>query len=160
MIFKRKGKKGFTLIETLIYSMLVSLIIGGILVSIYEMIQGSVTLNARIVAEEEVNFIFRKISWAMAGAYDINSPGAGDIDTALSIDKTGFPDNPIVFDLDSGNLRISRAGQAPVVLNNEGVTVSSIAFEHLPSGSGKPEGVKVTLFVESQSYQTTIYLRK
>ncbi len=151
---------GFTLIETLIYALLVAFITSGVLVSIYQIIQGSSTLNSRIVAEEETNFIFRKIAWALAGAYDINSPGTGDIGTTLSVDKENFSDNPIVFDLDSGNLRIKRGDEGAVILNNEQVTINNATFEHLASSGDKPEGIKVNIFVDNQAYETTIYLRK
>ena len=155
-----KQKKGFTLIETLIYAILVAFIISGVLISVYQMIQGSATLNTRIVAEEEVNFIFRKIVWALAGAYDINSPGTGDTGTTLSVDKENFSDNPIVLDLNSGNLRIKRGGEEAVILNNEHVAISNATFEHLASSGDKPGGIKVNIFVDNQAYETTIYLRK
>ena len=155
-----KQKKGFTLIETLIYAILVAFIISGVLISVYQMIQGSATLNTRIVAEEEVNFIFRKIVWALAGAYNINSPGAGDTGTTLSVDKENFSDNPIVFALDSGNLSIKRDDEDPVILNNENVAIQNIIFEHLASVGDKPEGIKINLFVDNQAYETTIYLRR
>ena len=155
-----KQKKGFTLIETLIYAILVATIISGVLISVYQMIQGSATLNTRIVAEEEVNFIFRKIVWALAGAYDINSPGTGDTGTTLSVDKENFSDNPIVLDLNSGNLRIKRGGEEAVILNNEHVAISNATFEHLASSGDKPGGIKVNIFVDNQAYETTIYLRK
>ena len=155
-----KQKKGFTLIETLIYAILVAFIISGVLISVYQMIQGSATLNTRIVAEEEVNFIFRKIVWALAGAYDINSPETGDTGTTLSVDKENFSDNPIVLDLNSGNLRIKRGGEEAVILNNEHVAISNATFEHLASSGDKPGGIKVNIFVDNQAYETTIYLRK
>lgn len=153
-------EKGFTLIETLIYAVLVAIIIGGILVAIYQIIQGASTLRTRIVAEEETNFIFRKIAWALAGAFDINSPGGGGTGTTLSVDKKNFPDNPIVFNLDSGNLTVKRGGGETTLLNNDNIIVSNVAFKHLPAGGDKPEGVKISVLVDDQPYETTIYLRK
>ena len=60
-------QKGFTLIETLIYIALFSIILTGILLTAYQIIDGSEKTRQKVILEEEANFLMRKFSWATAG---------------------------------------------------------------------------------------------
>ena len=105
---KLKIIRGFTLIETIIYIALFSIIISLVIGAVYQIIQGSEDLQKNIVAEAEAHFLMRKTEWALAGVSAINSPASGLTGATLSVDKVNYSQNPIVLDLDSGSLRIKR----------------------------------------------------
>src|SRR3989338_5692599 len=83
-----KGGAGFTLLETLIYLFLFAIVIGGGMIAAYNIIEGTDAAYNHVVLQEEANFLFRKISWALTGATAISTPSA----TSLSVTKTGSPD--------------------------------------------------------------------
>lgn len=152
--------KGFTLIETIIYAGLISVIIGLSLAATYQIIDSSESLNKKIVIEEESNFLLRKIEWALAGAETVNIPPSGATSSILSVNKINFPDNPLIFDLDSDNIRLKRGAAAPVVLNSRNVIISNLIFEHSAASGEKPSGLKTSFNVNDRPYQITIYLKK
>lgn len=158
--------KGFTLIETLIYAALISIMIGFSLTAAYQIIDSSESLNKKIVVEEEANFLLRKIEWALTGIETINSPVSGASSSILSVNKINFFANPLVFDLDSDNLRLKKGTGSPVILNNQNVKITNLVFEHLPAQAGlatsgdKPAGIKINFDINEKSYGINVYLRK
>lgn len=160
--------RGLTLIETIIYAALLSILIGLILGVVFQITEGSKRLNSKVFVEEEASFLLRKIEWAVGGASLVNTPAASATSTTLSVETASAPpsENPIVFAMDSGNLTITRGNGSPVVLNSTRVTVQSVEFEHIATSGEKPPGVSVHITLggqnpaDSRSYETTIYLRQ
>ncbi|MEK7195361.1 MAG: type II secretion system protein [Patescibacteria group bacterium] len=167
---KHEKRKGFTLIESVIYIGLFSLITGFVLIVFYQIVGSRNQQRGKTEVDLEANFIMQKISWALVGAQSINEPAVGSSSSNLSLSRFGYALNPVVFDLDSGKARIKKAGGEAATLNNDHVSVSSILFEHLPSFQAAPEGVRITLSLvstdaerpikASTTLQNTIYLRK
>lgn len=62
---KHKIKAGFTLIEVLIYITLSSLLLTGVIVSTYNLIDGNKWLLNRTIAMQEGHFVLQKINWLM-----------------------------------------------------------------------------------------------
>ncbi len=63
--------QGFTLIETLLYLALFTLIIGGGMTAAYQIIESTAAAQSHLILEEEGNFILRKIAWGFDKA-DVN----------------------------------------------------------------------------------------
>lgn len=155
-----KLNKGFTLIEILIYLALFSIIIGGVLVTAYQVIEASHKTASRVVIEEEANFLLRKIEWALSAVSLINAPAAGMSGSTLSINKVGFSASPIIFELDSSNLRIKKYAEEAAILNSSRVSISNLTFHHLAAGGNKPAGIRVNFQVNDQLFELIKYLRK
>jgi len=163
-------KKGFTLIETIIYLGLFSVISSLSIAVLYQIIGSYNQHRDRVEVDTEANFMMQKIQWAVTGAQTINQPALNATGSALSVNKFNYPQNPIVLDLGSRNLRISKGGGAPVFLGSGRVYLGQLVFEHLPAVQSAPDGVKVTLSVVSSdierpiaastTIQDIIYLRK
>lgn len=161
--------RGFTLMETLIYVALFSVITSFVLVVFYQVIGSANQNRDRIEVDAEANFMMQRMRWAMAGVQTINQPAVGATSTTLSISKYDFSQNPIVFDLGSRNLRIAKGGGAATPLGSSRVYVSQLIFEHLASVNSAPEGMNITLSVVSSDISRpiaasttitdTIYLR-
>lgn len=163
-------RSGFTLIEVLIYIVLFSIIVSGTILVFYQLLRSQAQNKSRSEVESEANFLMTKIAWALSGAQTINSPAPGATSTSLSVSKYNFAQNPLVFDVSSGTLRLSRGGGTPAALNNSAVQVSSVAFGHIAASGTAPEGVQTTLTVSSllaglpvvasSTLENTIYLRQ
>jgi hypothetical protein len=152
--------KGFTLIETLIYAALISVVIGFSLMATYQIIDGSEKLNEKINTEEEAGFLLKKIEWSLIGAETVISPLSGATSSVLSVNKANFPDNSLVFDLDSYFLRLKRGAGTPVILNSQNVKIANLVFEHLAADGNKPAGIKTSFYADEKPYEITVYLRK
>ncbi|MEK7114455.1 MAG: prepilin-type N-terminal cleavage/methylation domain-containing protein [Patescibacteria group bacterium] len=152
--------KGFTLIEVLIYSALIAMIISGSLIAVYQIIEGSDSIQNKIIMEQEANFLISKIRWALTGATTIISPTIGASSSTLSINKANYSENPIVFDLNLNNLRIKQGSGNPAILNNQNIAINNLIFEHLTASGSGPEGLKISLTVNNKLFTTIIYLRK
>lgn len=156
---KSKQQKGFTLIEMLIYSALFSLMMVGMLGGVYMVIQGANQSNARLLVDNEANFVLRKINWALTGASSINIPGAGFSVSILSVNKSGVP-SPVRFRLNSENVELDPGTGTYVPLDTANVIIASLSFEHIPALGTKPAAVKATFYLNDVFYETTKYIRK
>lgn len=152
--------KGFTLIEVLIYSALIAMIISGSLIAVYQIIEGSNSIQNKIITEQEANFLLSKIRWALTGATTIDIPAIGLASSTLSINKANYSENPIVFDLNSNNLRIKQCSGNPAILNSQNIAINNLIFEHLAASGSGPEGLKINITINNKLFTTTIYLRK
>ncbi len=151
-------KKGFTLIETLVYLALFALIIGGLAASAYMLFETSDRNQTKAMLQEEENFIMAKILRAFDNAASASVSGGG---STLTVTRHDFTSG--VIDLSGTNVRLD--GE---VLNNSNVMVDDLSFVH-SGGGAAPESVEISLTVSArtpagvsitQSAYTTRYIRK
>ena len=157
--------QGFTLIEALIYLALFAVIIGGISMVAYALVESTGSSQTRISIQEEAGFLLGKLDWALTGAQTITVTAS-----TLTVNKYNFGgSNPLIFDLNAGKVRLKTASAAAVNLNNDDITVSVLSFTDIPAAAGKPQGVTASFTVQkpsprgeviSQSFVTTKYLRQ
>ena len=152
--------RGFTLIEILIYMAIMSITIGASLTAVFNLLEGSGKLNSTARIEEEANFIFKKLEWAFGDASAILNPAAGSSGQSVSVTKTGFDENPIVFGLSSGNITMQTGGGQENALNSESIEVNALTFQHIASDGEKPEGLRSSFTLNGKEYATLIYLRQ
>ena len=137
-------KKGFTLIETLLYLGLYTIIIGGMLAAIYGMFQSNAHNETQAMLEEEGDFLVGKINWILSNTLFIQSPkNSGSILTIIRSDGTSVSLSSV-----AENMRI-REGSSPAhVLNNSNVSVLNPTFVQLPALQGATsEGVSASFRV-------------
>ncbi len=151
---------GFTLLETLIYAALLGVIITFAVGTMYSIVQGSSSLNDKIVIEEEAHFLLRKIEWTLTGVETINIPSVGSSSSTLSVAKFNFSSNPVVIDLNGENVRIRRGTGSPAVLNSGRVAVGALTFTHNAAVGSAPAAIRVTLDIGGKQFETTIHLRR
>lgn len=152
-------KRGFTLIETIIYVALVGLLIGSGVVASYYIIDSSEQGSVHANATAEAQFLIRKVSWALIGVDTIHSPASGTSGYQLSVHKNGFASNPIIIDLVSGRARISIGGGA-VEITGDRVKIENLFFEHIAATALKPAAIQTSFTADGKNFQMTKYLRK
>jgi type II secretory pathway pseudopilin PulG len=159
--------KGFTLIETLVYLGLYSIIMTGALVSVYSIFSSSAHNEARSMVQEEGSFLIGKIDWAMSNAKIISAPAS----TGSTLTLTRYDGTVVTLSLTGTDLQIVDSGGAPQTLNNTNVKISSLTFTHvLPTSDGvNPESVGAVFTIATRSsdglaftrsFSTLKYLRK
>jgi type II secretory pathway pseudopilin PulG len=124
---KKKKDNGFTLIETLIYSLLFTLVLGSIIFFVYVVIVSGDKLRNTIELVENAKFMEQKIKWALSGASTINIPTTGNEGSTLSVTKSG---TTFIVDYAGGVVRLKSGAGDPIAITNSFVSVSSLSFEH------------------------------
>jgi len=132
---KHKTQKGFTLIELLLYIALASVLL--IAASTFL----GTTLEARVknqtIAEVEQQGLaaMHMILQSIRNAEAITSPSQGTSASSLTLDVVTVSDDPTVFDLSSGTLRIKEGAASTLPLTNSRVTASALTFMNLSRNS-------------------------
>lgn len=146
-----KHQKGFTLFEALIYIALFTIIIGGSIASAYQIFEGTAQVQGIAERENEVNFVLRKLDWALngAGAADILEPDSGTPESSrLRVLKDG---DVYEFSAADGLLSVVEdpSGSADeLVLNNARVEVSSVSFEYIDDDT---DSLLMTMVVDGET---------
>src|SRR4051812_3687096 len=69
--------RGFTLIETLVYLALFTLIIGGFGSASYMLFETNDRNQTKAMLQEEKDFLIGKIEWELSGAKTVTAPASG-----------------------------------------------------------------------------------
>ncbi len=148
-------KKGFTLIETLIYIALFTLILSGGFATAYSLIEGTDHLSRRTVTLEESNFVLRKINWILNGAETIS------VSFPNTLEVTKFDGSQYEITLDGEVIKMSESGgESDVPLSTENVKVLDLDFTYISENSGAPAGVTGVININGIVSTTTRYIRK
>lgn len=153
---KRHSRSGFTLVEVLIYIVMLAAVVFSTVLVFYQIVRSYNHNRSIVEVEEEANFVMRKIAWTLAGASTVNVPAPNTNSSTLSVDKFNYPGNPIVVGRESGNATIKKGTGEPAVLNSQNVSIANLLFEHFPSSTASPESVGITLTVVSRIADTTV----
>lgn len=150
--------QGFVLIEMIIYIGLFSILIGGIIVSAFNLIQNTYRTDAQVVTHEEVNFVLKKLNWALVGAENISVNSSHD---TLTIDNPKVSSDDIVFKYNSTDKKMelktkNADGFYPITTIN--VSVESVIFNKKET-TGQPPGVEIKLNIDGKTVDVTKYLK-
>ncbi len=142
------SESGFTLIEFLLYSIIVTFIVGALVLAGINVMQGGGSINVSEEVNHNGKMAMNRIMSYVRMAEGINSPEQGASASSLSLampDTVLYP--TVVFEVSAGELTIKRGDDAAVVITAETVSVSNLNFINLsyPETSGT---VKVEMTVE------------
>ncbi len=126
MILDRK-QSAFTLIELLIYSALSGVIILAVSAFVFIIWQSQAKSRTISEVEQQGAQIMDNILRQIRAAEAINSPVPTNNASTLNLAALA-PNNPIVIDEVGGDLRLTLGANAPIVLDNNQVTISNLSF--------------------------------
>lgn len=160
-------KKGFTLIEIIIYIALFTILMVGVFVTSYQLLQGSDTLSTKTVTQEEINFVVRKINWALTGTSSMAILTAPSVNTqyasALSLKRADGLQIDFRYNEASSSIELREGGSPNLYLplTTQNVRVTSFGFRFIPSlGGNAPTGIEATTTISGIVATTTKYIRK
>ena len=139
--------KSFTLVEFLLYIVILSSILiltGGFL---WNFIVGNVKANSYQEVQQNGNFALIKITQEIKKASGINIPVLGSTSTSLSLIMNSAAQNPTVFDVVDGKLRITQGVQDPIELTSDQVIINNLQFTNL-SYSGTPGTMRIEMNID------------
>ena len=158
-------RRGFTLIETLVYLALFSIVIGGLFLSAYAFFESIGRNESQAFIQQERDFLIAKIEWTLSG---VNPLAANTYGLTLSVTK--YDGTNVRMDVSSGKLRMSTNGGAWHALNNDDSTISSLRFLHTATaGINASEYVEVSFTMSmhtpsggvlTRTASSTVYFQK
>ena len=172
---KHNRIRGTTLIEVMVYIALFTMIIGGAVVTAYQVFESSGRSQTRAMLEDEGEFLLAKIGWALSGVQSVAAPGlpAPGVCTesnTLSVTKWDPSIGVVLIDLSGTTMQLSRRGLASKRLTGEDIAVDTLSFTRcLDGGSVQGEWIttRFTMSAHTQSgavitkdFFMTTYLRK
>lgn len=144
---KRKNTKAFTLIEMLLYIGVAGMVLSSLVAFGWNMMgigaksgtHADVVSNERLVAEK-LSFFIREATDIDATNSDFGVNVATTTGSKITLHAVA-PNDPIVFDVSGGVLRVTQGTAAPVALTSSNVSVSSLVFTNFSSADGKAKNI-------------------
>lgn len=121
---------GFTLIEILIYSAIVTAVLSLSVLAAYQLINSSERVVDRRQLTENQKFLLQKIIWTLKDVSSINEPVFGGSGGTLSVNKLNYAFNPLIISLNNGVVELT-SGATTSPITNRYVTVDNLSFEYL-----------------------------
>ena len=133
---KQNLVRGFTIIETIIYISLFSLVIGGMIIAVYSIIGSQEKNILHSLLLQEGNYITKKINWAIVGGTEFNVVSSNELN--IYNKNVSSSDNPIIFKFIDNNLYLYRGADDLDVLplNNTNIKITNGSFIYSSSSSG------------------------
>ncbi len=136
-------RRGFTLIELLLYIVIIGIILMAVSALLFGILQSRVKNQTVVEVEQQGTQVMQIITQTLRNATAINSPGAGASASTLSVNTTVVANNPTIFGLSAGVIRITEGVGSPTVLHNSLVTASGLTFQNL-TRSGTSGTIRIT----------------
>lgn len=124
-------KKGFTLIEFIIYIAISGIFLvtaGALVINIF---YGKAKLSAIEEVSQNARMAMEKISERIRNAQSVNNPGQGISDQTLSLEMIDAQINPTVFDFYDGAIRIKEGVSSAVTITSSEVIVTNLQFHNI-----------------------------
>lgn len=135
VILKKKTTKGFTLIEMLLYLALMSIVITAASVILNVLIASRLKSQAISEVEQQGVQVLQMITQSIRNSDAVNSPVMGANAASISLDVYTLGDDPTVYDLSTGELRITEGAGSPIPLNSSKTVISNLLFENVSRAS-------------------------
>lgn len=165
-------QRGMTLIETILYIALFSILIGSVAVSAYTLFESAGRNTASALLLNEGDFLIGKMGWALSQVNSIHTPENNASSSSLSIVPEDISlGNPIIFKQNNSNLVIIHGVNPAQILNNTNTFVSHLNFSHTHATTSPllSDSVEISFTLSTYSdegrlifedFKTIQYLRK
>ena len=166
----KKSRAGFTLIETLVYIALFGLIMGGVLMTVFQLLESSVALSGKTYVEGEANFVLRKISWALSSASSTVPSLPADPVSTLTVIRYDNIQVDICLDNSNPSKKVIKMREVNIgmpvpdctdssflPLTTENVIVNNLQFQSIGSN---PPGIAATTTLNGINFAISKYLRQ
>lgn len=165
------NRPGFTLIETILYVAIASVVLVSLSQFGWNIIGVSTKNNIHQDIVSDSRFALDQISLAIRNATDIDTANS-DFDTNIASTpgskltlRGTAPNDPVVFDVSSGSLRMQIGTNTPVLLTSNGTFIETLIFTDNSAPDGRSKNIHYELSVTAnpsssrQEYQATTHLR-
>lgn len=124
-------KKGFTLLEMLLYAVTISFVIGSMSVFLLVISENRVKNTTISEVEQQGQFVMNLITQEIRNAEAVTVPTAGSSGASLTLDVFDVADDPVIFSILGTALQMTEAGGGAIDLTSDRLEISGLSFEHL-----------------------------
>jgi len=124
-------RKGFTLVELLVYISLVSMMLLAVASFAKIILQARVRNQVISEVEQQGVQVIQIISQTIRNAENITAPASGGGTGGLTLNVISVSQNPTVFSLDSDIIKIKEGSTSQINLTNSKVIASDLIFQNL-----------------------------
>lgn len=142
--------RGFTLIETLLYTALVGIVLGTMVLAMTTLLTAHSKSQAALALEGNVRFALDQVVERIQNASDIVSPSGSGPATTITLNMPNPQRNPTTITITNGSILITEGGAVAVALTGSHVEVTELTFERL---AGTPPSVHIHLTAQTRSAQ-------
>ncbi|MBI5222371.1 MAG: prepilin-type N-terminal cleavage/methylation domain-containing protein [Candidatus Magasanikbacteria bacterium] len=135
-------KKGFTLVELLLYASITSVMLLVISVFLSTLLESRVKNQTIAEVEQQGTQVMQLITQTARNAEAITSPATGASASSLTLDVVTVASDPTIFDLSGGVIRIKEGAGTATALTNSRVTASALTFQNL-SRTSTPGTIRI-----------------
>lgn len=125
------NKRGFTLIEVLLYVSLSVLLLGALSATVILTLESRARAHVTNEVEQQASFIFNRIEQIAQDSSAITSPVAASTGSSLTISRDSPSDNPTTLSLSGTTLMITRGGNSSTALHNDQIEVTNFVVSNL-----------------------------
>ncbi|MBI4256961.1 prepilin-type N-terminal cleavage/methylation domain-containing protein [Candidatus Uhrbacteria bacterium] len=147
---------GFTLIELLVSLGLAGILLLVILSLTVSVIRSQTSQQTIAEIEQQGAMVMALITQTLRNAEGINSPVAGASASSLSVDVVTVVDDPSVFDLSAGQIRVTRGSDSSIKLTSTLLEATALTFTNV-STTDSPGAVKIEFTLSHDSIERTFY---
>lgn len=154
-------KQGFTLIETILYIALLGMLLSGVIVASYQLIDSTRKVDSKNITQQEGNFVIRKIDWALNGMTTVTNPIAS-VPYASTLDVVSNSATHVVIRFNSvtHKIEMSENGSAYQSLTTDAASTTAIQFHYIPRNGTAPAGMEASTTINGFVFYTKKYIRK
>ena len=134
-------RRGFTLIEVLLYTALLGIILGTFVLTTATILEARAKSQTALMLNEGARYAMERIALRAANASAVTEPAAG-VGSALTLTMPTPSQNPTAFTLSGGIVMIAEGGGPAVPLTGSHLEVTALSFTRMP---GTPPTIRVVL---------------
>lgn len=123
--------KGFTLVELLLYVGIASIILLITTLFLSTLLESRIKNQTVAEVEQQGLQAMQIITQTARNAEAITTPSQGASASSLTLDVITALNDPTIFDLSSGAIRIKEGAAAIIPLTNSRITASALTFQNL-----------------------------
>ncbi len=127
----KQNKKGFTLVELLLYVGLSAILLLVISLFLTTMLAARAKQQTITEVEAQAMQMMQIITQSIRNAEGINSPLAGESASTLSLSMSDAQNNPTDFNMNQNTLQITEGSQSSINLSNTGIHITNFTVQNL-----------------------------
>lgn len=135
-------KKGFTLIEVIIYTLLVAMILTTVVLATNTALQIRGKTNASLILEENMRFAITTIVERVRAANDVTAPLIGSPGNTLILASSEPTQNPTTITVTNGVIMMTEGTSAATAITGDNIEITNLVFTTL---AGTPSPVQISM---------------
>jgi Tfp pilus assembly protein PilW len=130
-------KRGYSLIELLLYVGLSATIISAVAVFFYFVSFTKTKIQTITEVENEGQMVVEIISQNIRNAQKVNLPNLGESGEVLSLQSANPNEDPIVFSLENGRIKMQKGSSLEFFLTSDRLEVTNLTFRNLSNATSR-----------------------